>query len=147
MVVLLAAGILGAGCASTSCAGVGFDSSVNVNLASLHRHHPGVLTVQLCIDGACSSSQLQATDDSWAAPAAPTITARHITVQITDPTGWQIFSDNVDNQPTKVIFNPGQCDEQTSRNSAVAAGQDGKLTNVVVVPTVVTFNAAATTTG
>lgn len=57
IVVSLAAGILGAGCASTSCAGVGFDSSVDVNFAALHRNHPGVLTVQLCVAGACSSSQ------------------------------------------------------------------------------------------
>jgi len=131
----------GAGCASTSCAGVGFASTVSVDFAALHRQHPGALTVQLCIDGTCNTAQLQPADNTWSNSADPTtVRTRDIKVSITDARGKQIFSAGVQGPPTKVLFSPGQCDEQTAHSNAVIAGVDGTLTSAVVTPTVVSFN-------
>ena len=38
-----------------------------------------------------------------------------------------------------MVFNPGQCDEQTGRNNAVVAGVDGRLSSAMVTPTVVSL--------
>ena len=62
---------------------------------------------------------------------------RDIKVSITDASGRRIFDGGVRAIPTKVLFNPGRCDEQTGRNNAVVVGVDGTLNTAVVTPTVV----------
>ena len=146
--LLVAASVACVGCVSTSCAGVGFGSSVSVDFAALHRRYPGVLTVAMCIDGTCNTAQLQPAENTWSnSTESITVKVRDIKVSITDTSGRQVFTGAVQATPTKVVFNPGRCDEQTGRNNAVVAGVDGTLTSVAVTPTVVSVDEYPTTSG
>lgn len=125
-----------AGCtASTSCAGVGFVGAVGVDLAAVHRQHPGALTVKLCVDGSCNTGSLAANQDHWT-DAADSALTRNIEVIVTDTGGRQIFTDAVRAAPTKVVFDQGQCDEQTGHSNLLVAGGNGSLTSVAVTATV-----------
>lgn len=138
---LAAVSLAGVGCVSTPCGGVGFGSSVSVDFAALHRRHVGVLTVQMCIDGVCNEGPLQPGEGTWSnATESTTVKVRDIRVSITDSAGRRIFTGGVQATPTKVVFNPGRCDEQTGRNNAVVAGVDGTLSSVVVTPTVISVD-------
>ena len=96
-----------------------------------------MLTVKLCIDGNCNSGSLPAAKNIWTG-SSDSVKARNIEVTVTDARGKEIFANGLLAKPTKVVFNPGQCDEQTGHSNIVVAGIDGALTATAVTETVVT---------